>query len=137
MPDTFSTQERSAIMRSVKSKGNKTTELALIAIFKELGIKGWRRGYQAAGRPDFAFVGKKIAVFVDGCFWHGHGCRKMPQSNSVYWTNKIEKNKQRDKCVTAVLKSRGWFVIRIWECELSRKKRDVLMEKLNVILEKI
>lgn len=137
MPDTFSPEKRTAIMRAVRSKGNKTTELALISIFRELGIKGWRRGYPAKGHPDFTFVGKKIAVFVDGCFWHGHGCRKMPQSNSVYWTNKIKKNMERDQCVTSAFESRGWIVIRIWECEFTRKKRNALIEKLSIILENI
>jgi len=71
------------------------------------------------GNPDFVFAQAKIAVFVDGCFWHGcpNHCR-MPKTNREYWENKIEKNKRRDRKVTRVLRSEDWNVIRIWEHEL-------------------
>lgn len=62
-------------MSRVRSKNNKSTELKLIQIFKENGITGWRRNYKVKGHPDFVFLDKKIAIFVDGCFWHGHDCR--------------------------------------------------------------
>ena len=75
MADVFDAEKRSDIMRQVKSKKNKSTELRLIEIFKENGITGWRRNYPVKGHPDFVFPKKKIAVFVDGCFWHGHDCR--------------------------------------------------------------
>ena len=72
MADIFTHEKRSEIMSQVRSKGNKSTELKLISYFKQYGIKGWRRNYSVKGRPDFIFPDKKIAVFVDGCFWHGH-----------------------------------------------------------------
>ena len=72
MADVFDAEKRSDIMRQVKSKKNKSTELRLIEIFKQNGITGWRRNYPVKGHPDFVFPKKKIAVFVDGCFWHGH-----------------------------------------------------------------
>ena len=82
MADTFDKNKRSAIMKSVKSSGNKSTELRLIAFFKANNIKGWRRKYPVKGHPDFVFVDKRIAVFVDGCFWHGHDCRNTkPKQN--------------------------------------------------------
>ena len=74
LSDVFSVAARSEIMRKIKSKGNKSTELRLISLFKEFGITGWRRNYPVKGRPDFVFLNRRIAIFVDGCFWHGHEC---------------------------------------------------------------
>ena len=124
-------------MSSIRSKGNKTTELKLIQVFEECGIKGWRRHYEVKGRPDFVFLKEKIAIFVDGCFWHGHDCRNTwPSSNSEYWSKKRSRNMKRDKEVTALFEQRGWTVVRIWECELKKKNRRALMEKLSCINKK-
>lgn len=121
MIDTFSVEERSMIMRAVKSKGNKSTELKLIKLFKEFGIIGWRRNYPLDGKPDFVFPKQKFVVFTDGCFWHGHKCRNVsPKQNCEYWFNKIEKNKNRDLVIQCVLEDKGWQVYRIWECELKK-----------------
>lgn len=129
MTDTFSKEERSEIMRAVKSKGNKSTELKLIQIFNSHKIKGWRRNYPLFGKPDFVFPKLRIVVFVDGCFWHGHNCRNVnPSDNSDYWTKKISKNILRDKSVNEKLESKNWKVIRFWECEL-RKER--YLDKLS------
>ncbi len=130
--DTVDKNKRSEIMRSVKSKGNKSTELKLIRLFKELSLKGWRRNYPAYGKPDFVFLKKKVAVFADGCFWHGHNCRNVtPAQNSDYWRKKIERNKKRDKEVTATLESKGWTVFRIWECEI--KKGIIPQEMIDML----
>lgn len=75
MADIVSREVRSNIMKKVASKGNKSTELKLITLFKENNIKGWRRQYPVKGHPDFVFLKQKVAIFVDGCFWHGHDCR--------------------------------------------------------------
>jgi DNA mismatch endonuclease (patch repair protein) len=121
MTDTFSKKKRSDIMRAVKSKGNKSTELKLIQIFKERGWKGWRRNFKLLGKPDFVFPKLRIAVFVDGCFWHGHDCRNTrPSSNADYWQKKRQRNIARDKHVTEQLTQKNWQVIRIWECELKK-----------------
>ena len=89
MADVFDAEKRSDIMRQVKSKKNKSTELRLIEIFKQNGITGWRRNYPVKGHPDFVFPKKKIAVFVDGCFWHGHDCRNTrPADHQEYWQKK-------------------------------------------------
>lgn len=86
MTDVFDTSKRSQIMQQVRSKNNKTTELKLIQIFKDSHITGWKRNYPVKGHPDFVFLNKKIAVFVDGCFWHGHNCRNtQPSNNAEYW----------------------------------------------------
>lgn len=135
MADTFDKGKRSAIMKSVKSSGNKSTELRLIAFFKANNIIGWRRNYPVKGHPDFVFMDKQIAVFVDGCFWHGHDCRNTrPKQNEDYWTKKRIRNIAHDKEVSELFTNRGWTVIRIWECELKKKNEEVLMEKLKPLL---
>ena len=91
MSDIFNKAKRSEIMKKVRSKNNKSTELKLIQIFKENNIHGWRRNYKVKGHPDFVFLNKKIAIFVDGCFWHGHDCRNTkPKDNQEYWDKKKE-----------------------------------------------
>ena len=131
MADIFEKEKRSKIMSAVHSKQNKSTEMKLIKIFKENGIVGWRRNYKVKGHPDFVFPDKKIAIFVDGCFWHGHDCRNTrPADNAEYWQKKRERNMRHDKEITALFENRGWKVIRIWECELKKKNFEKLKEKL-------
>ena len=126
MADVFDKQQRSQIMRKVKSSGNKSTEIRLISVFKENNISGWRRNYAVKGHPDFVFLKMKIAVFVDGCFWHGHDCRNTtPSDNKEYWDRKRQRNIQHDREVTAIFEARGWTVIRIWECELKKKNAEI------------
>ena len=122
-------------MRAVKSKNTKTTELKLIKIFKELHVTGWRRTYPLKGKPDFVFPKKKVVVFVDGCFWHGHDCRNViPSANADFWNTKREYNRLHDAIVTETLQKKNWTVIRIWECELKNKNREKLMEKLACLI---
>jgi DNA mismatch endonuclease (patch repair protein) len=136
--DVFDQKTRSAVMRRVKPKGNKSTELKLIEIFKENGIKGWRRHYPVKGHPDFVFLAQKTAIFVDGCFWHGHNCRNTrPKTNAEYWEKKIAGNKKRDASVTEYFQSRGWRVIRIWECQLKNIEiQRLLLESIILPNEK-
>lgn len=132
LSDVFSTEKRSAVMKAVKSRNTKTTELKMIEIFKEYHIIGWRRTYPLIGKPDFVFPKKHIAVFVDGCFWHGHDCRNVtPNTNSDFWNAKRAYNKQHDKIVTETLINKNWIVIRIWECELKKKNREKLLIKIS------
>lgn len=134
MSDIFDKNKRSKIMSVIKSSKNVSTELKLISIFREYQIKGWLRKYKIKGKPDFVFKSKKIAIFVDGCFWHGHNCRNTkPKDNSDYWLLKIEKNQLRDIRITNYLINKHWKVIRIWECELQNKNRDKLLKKLTII----
>lgn len=135
MADVFDIKKRSDIMSKVRSKNNKSTELKLIKIFEENNIKGWQRNYPVKGHPDFVFLNKKIAIFVDGCFWHGHDCRNTrPSDHAEYWAKKRERNIKHDKEVTEMFEQRGWTVIRIWECELKKKNREQLLEKLQQLL---
>jgi DNA mismatch endonuclease (patch repair protein) len=135
MADIFTAKKRSQIMSCVKSKKNTSTELKLISLFDELAIHGWKRNYNVIGHPDFVFLEKHIAIFVDGCFWHGHDCRNTrPTTNQEYWEKKRSYNIEHDKQVTKRFTDRGWAVIRIWECELKKKNRDILYEKIQPIL---
>lgn len=126
MADVFSKSKRSEVMRAVKSRGNKSTELKLIEIFKAEKIVGWRRNYKLFGKPDFVFPRQRLAVFLDGCFWHGHDCRNTkPADNADYWRQKIERNKNRDESVSRTLAEKGWRVLRIWECQIAQKALPV------------
>jgi DNA mismatch endonuclease (patch repair protein) len=135
MADMFSKTERSAIMRKVKSKGNKTTEEMLIKIFKQQNIKGWRRHYSVIGKPDFIFLMEKVAIFADGCFWHGHNCRNIiPKQNKTYWDKKRARNIERDQTITKIFQNRGWKVLRLWECDINKGTIDLTIVNSNINL---
>jgi DNA mismatch endonuclease (patch repair protein) len=121
MVDIFSRRKRSEVMSKVRSRGNKATELALIKLFLQVSITGWRRHQKVFGKPDFAFRRERLAVFVDGCFWHGcpRHC-KIPAGNRAFWTKKLSANRERDRRVNRELRRLGWRVIRIWEHDLGR-----------------
>lgn len=119
--DIFSRQERSRIMSRIRSKKNATTELRLIRLLKIARITGWRRNHKLFGSPDFVFREKRIALFVDGCFWHGcPKCYRRPLSNLKYWDMKVAKNRRRDQGVRRALRKAGWRVLRIWEHEFAK-----------------
>lgn len=111
-------------MSKVKSYGNRSTELRLRKLFLAYGIKGWRRHYPIAGKPDFVFLHDRVAVFVDGCFWHGcPKCYKRPHTNQRFWREKYRYNAARDRLVVSTLKKAGWHTLRLWEHELNRPDR--------------
>lgn len=120
MADNLTLAQRSYCMSRVRSKGNATTELRLAHLLRKARLKGWRRHRPLPGSPDFAWPKEKVAVFVDGCFWHGHDCGKnvSPKTNARAWKEKLERNKRRDRRVDRTLRSEGWSVVRVWECEL-------------------
>jgi DNA mismatch endonuclease (patch repair protein) len=130
--DVFEKEKRSEVMQLVRSKGNKSTELRLLDLFEDNHIIGWRRNYPVKGHPDFVFPKNKVAVFVDGCFWHGHDCRNtLPKENEEYWQKKRERNIQHDKEITELFEKRGWLVLRIWECELKKKNMPDTLQRIN------
>lgn len=134
--DVFDPDKRSDIMRHVRSSGNRSTEERMIVFFKEHGIKGWQRNYKIFGKPDFVFRRQRIAVFLDGCFWHGHDCRNTtPVQNAEFWQTKRTRNMARDIDVTEHLQGIGWTVIRIWECELKKKNEAVLLQKIRLFID--
>ncbi len=134
MTDILTPAQRSALMAKVRGAGNASTELRLIAVFRAGGVTGWRRKFPLPGKPDFVFPRLRLAVFVDGCFWHGcplHGTQ--PRQNAEFWQMKIAKNQARDLLVTRTLRARGWRVLRIWEHELTRKYERRLLARLRRI----
>jgi len=133
MPDVFTIAKRSEVMSRIRSKENKDTELKLASLFRQSAIKGWRRNQRLLGRPDFVFRTSKVAVFVDGCFWHGcPRCYRPPRSNLEYWNAKHMRNRKRDRIVTKELRRMGWTVVRVWEHELRSPKR-ILDQIINLI----
>lgn len=114
--DTFDKMTRSAIMRRVKSRNTAPEKYVLRAI-RSARLSGWRRHYgKAFGTPDFAFPKQRVAIFIDGCFWHGcPKCLRRPKSNVDYWDKKVSANIARAKLVNRVLRDRGWKTLRIWE----------------------
>lgn len=131
MTDVFTKAKRSDVMSRIRGRGNRETELALMGLFRWHGITGWRRHEAVFGKPDFIFRQRKVAIFVDGCFWHRcplH-CRQ-PVNNRAFWKRKLESNCRRDQLVNRTLRRRGWKIIRIWEHELARKNRARLIARL-------
>lgn len=129
MPDNLTPADRQKAMRAVKSKGT-SLERRLWAMLAGMGLSGWKRGDDSLeGKPDVVFPEQHLAIFVDGCFWHGcpHCQRKLPETNHDYWAGKIAANIKRDKENAALLAEHGWRVVRIWEHELGAKadKRQV------------
>ena len=132
MTDVFTKSKRSEVMSRIRGRGNKNTEVALAKLLRANGITGWRRHQPVFGKPDFIFREVRLAVFVDGCFWHG--CPRhasIPKSNGAFWRRKLAANKARDRLVTRTLRARGWHVLRIWEHELARKNEARLMRRVR------
>jgi len=132
MADFFTKAKRSEVMSRIRGRGNKDTELALAKLLRRHGINGWRRNQPVFGKPDFIFQKLHVAVFVDGCFWHGcpkHGTK--PKNNRAFWRRKLSSNKKRDRVVNLTLRRVGWRVVRIWEHELARKNEPSLMRRIQ------
>lgn len=115
--DSYTRKERSRIMATVRSRNNKSTELRLRSALISSKIRGWRcQGAGLPGTPDFVFPKHKLAVFVDGCFWHGCSrCYRRPKSNRRYWDAKLKKNVRRDRVKRRQLSALGWRVMHFWE----------------------
>lgn len=135
MPDNLSPKDRRKTMRAIKSKGT-SPERILWAMLAGMRLKGWRKNAaDVFGKPDVVFDEKRVAIFVDGCFWHGCPVcqRGIPETNRKYWLKKIERNQQRAREVTATLQQAGWIVLRFWEHEL-KQDIDVVRQKLKKAL---
>ena len=118
--DVFSAEKRSAVMRAIKSTNTKP-EIALRKALHRLGFRYRLNVKDLPGKPDLVFPKYGAVIFVHGCFWHGHRCKRgnrTPKTNRAYWTEKIARNKARDKKNKAALKRLGWRVITVWECQL-------------------
>jgi DNA mismatch endonuclease (patch repair protein) len=122
-------------MSRIKGRGNRSTELAMAAFFRSYGIAGWRRHpARIFGRPDFYFPKPRIALFIDGCFFHAcRRCFGMPAQNRSFWEEKIHRNARRDRLVGRKLRADGIRVLRLWEHDLERHTRrlDHLLKLLT------
>lgn len=150
MADVFTIAKRSEVMSRIRSHGNAATELRLMALMKEHGITGWRRHLALTVRrvlvrsaaalvvrvkPDFVFRRQRVAVFVDGCYWHGCPIHyRRPKGNQKFWDAKILRNQTRDRLVTRELRRSGWKVLRLWECALTKKRAGRTMARLRQTL---
>lgn len=113
---------RSRVMAAVRSKGNRSTEQILRMALVRSGVSGWRANCRTiVGSPDISFLQEKVAVFIDGCFWHGcPWCYRRPKSHRAYWDAKVRMNMRRDQNVNRDLRAAGWAIMRFWEHELKR-----------------
>ncbi len=117
--DVFDETKRSAVMRAVKST-NTAPELRVRAAARALGAGYRLGGWGLPGKPDLTFPGRRAAIFVHGCFWHGHDCKRgarAPKDNADYWRAKIARNVARDARTLEALRAGGWRTLVIWECE--------------------
>jgi DNA mismatch endonuclease (patch repair protein) len=136
MADVFTQAKRSAVMARIRSRGNQDTELVLARLLRAHKISGWRRHallkFQVSSskfqvKPDFVFRRQRVAVFVDGCFWHGcprHATK--PKNHRAFWQRKLAANQERDRRVNRTLRRAGWRVVRIWECALAKRPESCL-----------
>lgn len=134
MTDVYSPQKRSAVMARVKGK-NTTPELAVRKALTGLGARYRLHRKDLPGKPDIVLAGRRLAIFVHGCFWHGHDCARgarVPQANRDYWVAKVARNQARDQRNRADLDASGWRVETVWECEL--KDPAALRARLEAML---
>lgn len=134
-PDPMSKAQRSVQMAKVRGKDNRSTEGRVEAALVEAGIQGWEKHPKnILGKPDFFFSDQRLAVFVDGCFWHACPVcnRRMPKSD--FWRNKIDENRRRDIRVQRKLRQEGYHVMRVWEHDL---KKNIWLKRLNTMMRRI
>lgn len=130
MTDVLTREQRTFNMSKIRGK-NTGPEVKLRKLLWSQGIRGYRIHYNLPGKPDIVFTKKKIAIFVDGCFWHKCPiCFQEPETRKEFWMKKIQSNVKRDKTVNAQLKTDGWKVLRFWEHDI-REKPDLVIKKIK------
>ena len=135
--DVVNKRERSKMMSAIRSQNNRSTEMAFLEVLGQSKLRGWRRQYKVFGKPDFAFPEGRVAVFLDGCFWHCcPKCSTKPKSNHIFWINKLSRNQQRDRKVNRKLSESGWKIFRLWECDFEKRPHIVrrFAEKIRLSL---
>jgi DNA mismatch endonuclease (patch repair protein) len=135
MTDVYSAEKRSAVMRRVKGRDT-TPELTVRRLLTALGVRYRLHRKDLPGKPDIVMAGRRLAIFVHGCFWHGHDCARgarVPKANRDYWLGKVGRNRQRDGVSRAALEAAGWRVETIWECEM--KDEAALKSRLEALLQ--
>lgn len=150
--DFISKAKRSAVMSRIRGRGNKRTEISFISLLRKSGINGWRRHqiihfdikrvhreiasdgtiFKTCVKPDFLFPKLKVALFIDGCFWHGClKCYRSPKTRMKFWAAKIQRNRERDLFQTQALRLSGWRVIRVREHDLTVKNKGRLSQRIE------
>lgn len=127
---------RSAVMRAVRSKDT-GPEMIVRRLVHGLGFRYRLHRKDLPGSPDLVFPGRRKAIFVNGCFWHGHDCprgARQPKANEDYWREKVSRNVARDRDALATLQNDAWRVLIVWECETPKGKRGALEEKIQDFL---
>jgi DNA mismatch endonuclease, patch repair protein len=133
MADNVSKEIRKKTMQAVKAKNTKLEDLVLKELWKR-GIRFRKNVAGLAGKPDLSLKKYKIVVFIDSCFWHGCDFHlRMPETNKEYWTNKISKNKARDKKINEYYKCQDWNIMRVWEHQLKKDYENTILEILTFI----
>jgi DNA mismatch endonuclease (patch repair protein) len=135
--DVYGSAKRSAVMRAVKGRGT-SPELAVRRLVWSLGGRYRLNRADLPGKPDIVLPGRRLAIFVHGCFWHGHDClrgARVPKANRDYWTAKVDRNRARDARAREGLAAAGWRVETVWECEL--KDRAGLEARVRSWLEEV
>lgn len=136
-PTTTPSSERSRVMARVPSRGSKP-EMLVRSTLRALGLPGYRlHRRDLPGSPDIAYPGRRLAIFVHGCFWHGHDCKRgarMPKTNAAYWRAKIDRNRRRDRENQDALAALGYRTVTIWECETRNADalRQLLADRLGL-----
>ena len=134
--DRFTEQKRKEIMASIKSRHTLPEKLVRRCL-RKLKLRFRGNVKQLPGTPDIVILGQKKAIFVHGCFWHGHkGCSRAtrPETNKTFWDKKIDGNMARDRKNLQELKKKGWTVLVIWQCQT--KNETVLMRRLEQFYKK-
>lgn len=126
--DNLSAAERSHCMSHVLGR-NTTPELTIRRLLHSMGFRYRVHVRTLPGTPDLVFASRRKVILIHGCFWHGHSCRagrNTPASNVLYWTNKLRRNRNRDRRTETKLKRLGWRVLKVWECEIRTDKANVI-----------
>ncbi|HZC15691.1 MAG TPA: DNA mismatch endonuclease Vsr [Caulobacteraceae bacterium] len=137
MTDVFTAEKRSAVMARVKARDT-GPERVVRRLLWRLGARYRLDRGDLPGRPDIVLPGRKLAIFVHGCFWHGHDCARgarVPKANRDYWIGKIGRNRARDKKTRGALEALGWRVEVVWECDL--KDAEALEKRLAGLLARL
>jgi len=126
MTDVLTPEQRTYNMSRIRGK-NTAPEIKLRKMLFAAGIRGYRIHYNLPGKPDIVFLKRKIAVFIDGCFWHKCPVDfQEPETRKEFWLEKIQSNIDRDKKINKQLKHEGWTIIRIWEHEIKKEPEKVV-----------
>lgn len=133
MTDVLTKEQRKLNMSRIRGKDT-SPELKIRKMLYANGIRGYRVHYSIPGKPDIVFTKKRIAIFIDGCYWHKCPlCFKEPQTNHDFWMDKINSNVKRDQEVNIILESDGWTVLRFWEHEIRKEPEEVVKKIVNAL----